>query len=207
LKKVLNFEKISIGKYKGPETILIKDGNFIFGTSTGEIIIQDIKTSKQKIFVQTGGRPLSYKYDNEGNLIVVDIVMGLLSINKDGEIKILSTKTEEGKLLSYLDDISVSNSKFYFSLATTLRPIMKNNKWDPITPCKQEIISSLGSGALVMFDKETKKSNILINDLIFANGVALSRNEDFVLVAETGKYRILKYWLKGEKKRKYKHFF
>ena len=40
---------------------------------------------------------------------------------------------------------------------------------------------------------------MLLGNLYFANGIALSKNEDFVLVNETGRYRITRYWLKGEK--------
>lgn len=38
---------------------------------------------------------------------------------------------------------------------------------------------------------------MLLKDLYFANGVALSKDESFVLVAETFQYRISRYWLKG----------
>lgn len=41
---------------------------------------------------------------------------------------------------------------------------------------------------------------ILLKGLYFANGVALSKNEDFILVNETYRYRIMRYWLKGPKK-------
>jgi sugar lactone lactonase YvrE len=36
-----------------------------------------------------------------------------------------------------------------------------------------------------------------LQNLYFANGVALSSKEDFVLVNETYRYRIVRYWLKG----------
>lgn len=45
----------------------------------------------------------------------------------------------------------------------------------------------------------TKKSNVLIDELYFANGVALSPNEDYVLVAETAASQIRRYYLKGAK--------
>ena len=38
-----------------------------------------------------------------------------------------------------------------------------------------------------------------LNGNYFANGLALSEDESFLLVSETSKYRILKYWLKGSK--------
>ncbi|MNN23334.1 Strictosidine synthase [compost metagenome] len=49
------------------------------------------------------------------------------------------------------------------------------------------------------FDPATGKTEVLLEDLYFANGVALSANEDFVLVNETYRYRITRYWLTGDK--------
>eukprot|EP01080_Neovahlkampfia_damariscottae_P006758 gene6758-10923_t len=43
---------------------------------------------------------------------------------------------------------------------------------------------------------------IIMKNLQFANGITLSKNDDYFLVVETGKYKILKYWLKGENKGK-----
>src|SRR5690606_35641082 len=45
----------------------------------------------------------------------------------------------------------------------------------------------------------TRQVTTLLDGLYFANGVALSQAEDFVLVNETYRYRITRYWLKGEK--------
>ncbi len=36
--------------------------------------------------------------------------------------------------------------------------------------------------------------------MYFANGVALSENEDFVLVCESARYRITRFWLSGPNK-------
>ena len=38
-----------------------------------------------------------------------------------------------------------------------------------------------------------------MSGLNFANGIAVSHEYDFFLVAETGSYKIHKYWLKGPK--------
>lgn len=45
-----------------------------------------------------------------------------------------------------------------------------------------------------------KKNAVLIDNLHFANGVMLSDNEEFVIVAETARNRIHRYYLKGLKK-------
>ena len=39
-----------------------------------------------------------------------------------------------------------------------------------------------------------------MEELSFANGIALSKKEDFLLVNEGGAARIWRYWLKGEKR-------
>jgi sugar lactone lactonase YvrE len=44
-----------------------------------------------------------------------------------------------------------------------------------------------------------KKVKTLIDGSFFGNGVAVSKNDDFVLMVDLTKYRILRYWLKGEK--------
>jgi hypothetical protein len=53
---------------------------------------------------------------------------------------------------------------------------------------------------LLRYDPKTKRNEVLIDGLHFANGVVLSPAEDFVLVAETTKSRIHRYYLKGPKK-------
>lgn len=52
---------------------------------------------------------------------------------------------------------------------------------------------------MIRYNAETGKNQVLVNDLGFANGVALSKDEDFVIVMETLTSRITKYNLKGSK--------
>lgn len=48
------------------------------------------------------------------------------------------------------------------------------------------------TGRLVKYDPKTKKNTVLLNGLHFANGVQLSKNEDFVLVADMMQSRIMR---------------
>lgn len=48
------------------------------------------------------------------------------------------------------------------------------------------------TGRLIQYDPKTKKTEVLISGLRFANGVQLSRKEDFVAVCETGMARVWK---------------
>lgn len=56
------------------------------------------------------------------------------------------------------------------------------------------------SGRLFHYDRQKGVSRVLLDELNFANGVVLSPNEDFVVVAETTQSRLTKYYLTGAKK-------
>ena len=47
------------------------------------------------------------------------------------------------------------------------------------------------------YDKSTKEVSILLRGLAFANGVSLSKDQSFVLVAESTTCRIVRFWLRG----------
>jgi len=53
------------------------------------------------------------------------------------------------------------------------------------------------NGRIIEFDPSSQTNKVLLGDLSFANGVALAPNNDFLLVVETGEYRVIKVWLQG----------
>lgn len=53
------------------------------------------------------------------------------------------------------------------------------------------------TGRLFRFNRQSRTNQLLADDLHFANGVVLSPNEDFLVVAETTTARLLKHHLKG----------
>lgn len=55
------------------------------------------------------------------------------------------------------------------------------------------------SGRLFHYSRSTKQTKVLVDELYFANGIALNPNEEFIVVAETGASRIRVYYLKGAK--------
>lgn len=58
------------------------------------------------------------------------------------------------------------------------------------------------NGGLYKYNPLTQQVTTLIDGTYFGNGVVLSKDEAFLLMVETTKYRILKHWLKGENKGK-----
>lgn len=54
-----------------------------------------------------------------------------------------------------------------------------------------------GTGRLIKYDPKTKQNTVLVKNIHFANGISLSEDESFIIISETSKYRLLKYYLKG----------
>ena len=54
----------------------------------------------------------------------------------------------------------------------------------------------------MVYDPAKRKTTTLLKGLSFANGVAVSHDQNYVLVNETGEYRIIRFWITGPKKGK-----
>lgn len=175
----------------GPEDIARDaQGNFYTGVADGRIV-RFTKDMQFSIFANTGGRPLGMEFDAHGNLIVCDAHKGLLSIDANGTITTLATE-EGGVKFGFTDDLAIAKSgTIYFTDASS-----KFHAPNYLA----DLMEHRGNGKFLKYDPATKTTSKLIGDLCFANGVALAQDESFVLVNETWMYRVLRYWLGGDKK-------
>ena len=180
-------EQIAIGNVNKPEAIAF-DGNGLMYTANedGRIIVLNRDGSNPQDYAQTGGRPLGLKFDLNGNLIVADAYQGLLSIDTSGQITVLTTGFG-GVPFMLTDDLDIgSDGTVYFSDATYLNNINSiNNDWGQ------------PNGRLLSYNFITGVTSLLLDNLYFANGVALSNDESFLLVNETAASRVRRYWLTG----------
>jgi sugar lactone lactonase YvrE len=69
----------------------------------------------------------------------------------------------------------------------------------PMSQFANDVLEHQPNGRLMALDPQTLKPRTLLRGIYFANGVAVSPDQSFVLVAETGRYRIRRYWLKEPK--------
>ena len=182
----------------GPEDFAkTVDNKIAVSSHTGDILI---KLSSQDAFtawVNTGGRPLGIEYDHAGNLIVADAIRGLLRITPEGELSVLVDEVD-GKSVNYADDVDIaSDGMIYFTDATTA--FSSSEYGGTLSASLLEILEHRGNGRLIQYNPATHKAAVLMDGLVFANGVALSSDNRYVLVNETGSYRVLQYWLKGKR--------
>jgi sugar lactone lactonase YvrE len=139
-------------------------------------------------FAETQGRPLGLQFDQKGNLIVCDAYKGLLSIDPGGKITILAT-TAEGVPFKFTDALDISREGVIYFTDASYRYSQAEYLYD--------LLESKPYGRFLSYDPATGQVKVLLKNLYFANGVALPQEEDFVLVNETYRYRIIRYWLKG----------
>ncbi|MFR0688478.1 SMP-30/gluconolactonase/LRE family protein [Enterobacterales bacterium AE_CKDN230030158-1A_HGKHYDSX7] len=187
---LMKAELLAQGQIVGPEDTAVDDQGRVFAGLDDGRIVHIGADGKAETFVETGGRPLGLAFDKAGNLIVADAWKGLLEVNPQGKIRVL-TDSADGVPFAFTDDLDIaSDGRIYFSDASS-----RFHQPDYIL----DLLEARPHGRLLRYDPATGRTETLLKDLYFANGVALSQNEDFVLVNETYRYRITRFWLKGEK--------
>ncbi|MBI5582464.1 MAG: SMP-30/gluconolactonase/LRE family protein [Deltaproteobacteria bacterium] len=181
-------ELLARGKINGPEEVAVdRQGRIYGGTQDGKVL-RLLPDGRLETFAVTGGRPLGLQFDREGNLIVCDSYKGLLSINPAGKITILA-QSINGVAFKFTDALDISSDGvIYFTDASDK---YGQNEY------LYDLLEARPHGRLMRLNPTTGEIKVLLSDLYFANGVALSSREDFVLVNETYRYRITRYWLKG----------
>ncbi len=175
----------------GPEDVAIDaEGRIYAGLDDGRVMRLQADGTHPAEFSDTHGRPLGLIFDESGNLIVADAREGLLSISRDGSLSVLTTAAD-GVPFACTNDLDVAkDGTIYFTDAS--------DKF-PLTNFTADILEHQGNGRLLAFDPKTKQTRTLMRDLCFANGVAVSPDQTFLLVVETGAYRVHRYWLNGPK--------
>ena len=183
-------ELLALGQVYGPEdTTVNSDGVLFAGTQDG-YIVRVFPDGQVENWVSTEGRPLGMVFDQEGNLIVADAWKGLLSITPDGDITVLATEAD-GVPFRFTDDVDIAaDGRIYFTDASS-------RFYQP--DYQLDLLEMRPHGRLLRYSPKTGETEVLLGNMHFANGVAVAPGGDYVLVNETWKYRILRYWIHGPK--------
>jgi sugar lactone lactonase YvrE len=197
--RLKSLEMLAIGDNHGPETIALDvEGRIYAATHEGRIVRLRADGSSPEDWVTTGGRPLGIRFDSAGNLLVADAFRGLLRIAPDGTLTVLATEAD-GTPILYANSVDVAeDGKVYFSDSSTKFGARQSGGTYPASLL--DILEHGGHGRLLVYDPETRKATSLVTRLNFANGVAIAHDRTFVLINETGTYRVLRHWLAGPRR-------
>ncbi len=193
---LVNLELLSIGDNHGPEGIALDaQGRIYAATKEGRIVRLAADGSQPENWADTGGRPLGIEFDPQGNLIVADAFRGLLQITPDGQLRVLATEVD-GIPIRYANELAVAaDGKIYFSDSSTKFGARESG--GAYEASLLDIMEHGGHGRVLVYDPATAKATIFAKGLNFPNGVAISPDQRYLLVVETGTYRVLRYWLAG----------
>lgn len=189
---------IDLGPHEGPEDIAGgPDGLIYASTSDGNVIRFRTNGTNVEVFAEAGGRPLGLEFDNAGNLLVANAYLGLQRIRRDGAVEVL-TDSYDGETIPYADDVAVAaDGTIYFSDASVKFGALQSG--GSYEASLLDLMEHGGHGRIFRFDPGSGTTEVIVEGLNFANGVAVSDDQRYLMICETGAYRILRHWLAGEK--------
>lgn len=203
-----NGERYLDGRISGPEHLIVVGKDIYTGINGGEVvrINGDHITHVAKFGepcegeweAAKCGRPLGMSLDKRRNhLIVADTYKGIFEVDlSNGKWKVLIpagtvVKGDTPRKTALFNSVAVhSNGDIYYTDSTSDFGL------------NDGIYSVLAnpSGRLIHYNRKKNESTTLIDELHFANGLLLSPSEDFIVVAETVRAHIRKYYLTGPQK-------
>jgi len=174
----------------GPEHIDIgPDGRLYTAVLSGAVLRMNPDGSGIETVVNTGGRPLGFDFTADGQLVVADAVRGLLAVDSGGTIEVLADQVD-GDPIRYADAVVIAaDGRMYFTDATRR---LSPRDWGTFDAALLDILEQSCTGRVLVYEPDTRRTATVIGGLCFPNGVALSGDERYLFIAETGGYRIWK---------------
>ncbi len=185
---------LGVGKIDGPEDVILdRDDHLYCGTRDGKIVrlfAPDYK--KIETYAKIGGRPLGLAIDSEDRLVVCVAGMGLYRISaRDRFERITSmtgrslTSVEDDRQIKMADDLDIApNGRIFFTDAT---------KRYEMETWALDLLEGRPNGRLICYDPESDVTSTIADNLIFPNGVCVTHDGRYLLVACTWTSSVLIY--------------
>ncbi len=174
----------------GPEDVVVDtDGCVYTGLDDGRLLHLPPGGGEPELLAETGGRPLGLELHPGGGLLVCDADKGLLRLAPDGGLETLVNSFEGVRFIATNNAAVAADGTIYFT---------DTSRHFGINEYKLDLLEHSGTGRLFALHPDGALEQLL-DGLQFAHGVALDPEERFLLVAETGAYRIRRLWLLGDR--------
>ncbi|MBS42045.1 MAG: strictosidine synthase [Nocardioides sp.] len=166
------------------------EGSVFTGTEDGAIhrVSHDGRTVEK--VAHTGGRPLGIEIDGDGRLMVCDAHRGLLRVDPaTGGVEAVLDAVG-GAPMKFCNNAAIASDGTVWFSDSSLRFGIED--W------KADFVQNTRTGRLMRRDPDGTVT-VVVDQLAFANGVALSAAEEYVCVAETAGRSVVRLWLTGER--------
>lgn len=175
----------------GPEDVVVDaEGRIVTGLEDGRIVRLSPDGRQIETVASTGGRPLGIEVADDGRLLVCDARRGLLRVDPNGSEVEPLVEEAAGEPLRFCNNAAAApDGTVYFTDSSRRFGV---DHW------KGDVLEHSGTGRLLRRDPDGSVE-VLLDEMQFANGVALSPDGSFLLVAETCAYRLTRLWLTGSR--------
>ena len=186
---------IDLGDFEGPEDATVGSDGLVYVTTESAKIIR-VRNRAVDEFAEVGGRPLGIEAAADGSLIIANAVSGIQRVQTNGDVSIILDRIENTPLVNANNLGIAPDGTIYFSQSSSR--FTATDFGGSYQASLLDIMEHGGRGNVYSFDPATGAVAKLLTDLNYANGLAVSSDGGYLLVAETGHYRILKHWLSGD---------
>lgn len=179
----------------GPEDVVVDgEGRLVTGLYDGRILRVDPETGETEELTNTHGRPLGLELLADGRIAVCDTRLGLVALDPTtGDLERLA-KRINGEDMRFCSNAALASDGTVFFTDSSHR--YGFDHW------RADIYEHTATGRLYRW-RDNETVDWLLDGLAFANGVALARDESYVVVAQTGAYELTRLWLTGPKEGTY----
>ncbi|XP_028776675.1 protein STRICTOSIDINE SYNTHASE-LIKE 6-like [Neltuma alba] len=190
-------EAMAEGHVEGPEDVVYDAATGVIYTGCVDGWIKRVTVKESagdpavESLVRTEGRPLGVALHRNGELIVADSDKGLMKVTREGKIELLTDEVE-GLKFKLTDGVDVAEDGTIYFTDASYKYGFSEFMFD--------ILEGKPHGRLVSYDPSTNHTTLLLPNLYFANGVAVSPDQQSVIFCETMLRRCRKYYIKGPKK-------
>lgn len=190
--KLAGLRTIDIGSEYGPEHMLIgPDGKLYAAVTSGRILRMDPDGSHQETFANTEGRVLGFAFDSTGRMVAADAMRGLLAITREGRVSVLTDRVSDTDPIYYANSVVVARDGIIYFTDASGR--FAPREWGGTYAASiLDIMEQAATGRVLAHNPATAETWIVARGFSFANGIALSSDEQSLFVSETGQYRIWK---------------
>ncbi|MDZ7645043.1 MAG: SMP-30/gluconolactonase/LRE family protein [Woeseiaceae bacterium] len=184
---------LPIAPYSGPEDAALGPDGALYVSSADGTILRLAGNGRPTVYADVGGRPLGLAFDNSGNLLVANALRGLQQVDTGGRVTVL-VESADGQPVRYANNVAVAaDGRVYFSDSSArFSPAAHGGAY---AASLLDIMEHDTTGRVIVYDPVEATARTFADGLAYANGVAVSRDQRYLLVAETAHYRVWRYSL------------
>ncbi|KAG6489529.1 hypothetical protein ZIOFF_050803 [Zingiber officinale] len=150
--------------------------------------LETCKGSKDPKREHVCGRPLGLHFGKQGELYVADAYHGLLVVTAGDKFATPVVTETQGRSLRFTNSLDVDERTGVVYFTDSSKRFQRRE-------FMSAVISGDKTGRLMSFNLVTKEVRVVLDGLSFPNGVALSKDGTFLILAETTTCRVLRYWI------------